>query len=104
MNNSIVTDSRLAHFATTQTFEFDGTTYTVAAGTMREAFLGNDEVMGIQVVVTEGGLETAFWTVDGSDLYATATRFLSGVLGVSDWTLARIAYTFSLAGRKIARA
>ena len=104
MNTSIVTDSRLVRFATAQTFEFDGTSYTIAAGVMREEFLGNDEVMGLRVVVTEGELEMAFWTVDGADLHDTATRFMSGVMGVSQWTLARSAYTFSLASRKIAQA
>lgn len=104
MNTSIVTDSRLARFATVQTFEFDGTSYTIAAGVMREEFLGNDEVMGLRVEVTEGALEYAFWTVDGQDLHDIASRFLGGAQGVSKWTLSRIAYTFSLAGRKIAQA
>jgi hypothetical protein len=104
MFTSTITDSRLDRFATVQSFEFDGTSYTIGAGIYSEDFLGNAEVVALRVTVTEGELEYAFWTVDGSDLHSSASWYLSGNHGLSQWTRDRITYVFSLAGRKIAQA
>ena len=103
MFDSIITDSRLARFSTAQNFEFDGTSYTIAAGTYSEEYMAHDAVMALRVEVTEGATTVAYWTVDGQDLSGICTRDLASA-HLSDWLVSRLAFTLSLAGRKIAQA
>lgn len=98
MNNYTATIES-AVSAATQSFAFDGTTYTIVP-----CRVNCDTEDGFCVTVTEGTLSLPLYTVDGADLLDNA-RYTTRALAVRPdaFTASRMEYVFHLAARRLGR-